>query len=376
MGKARFTTASLTVAMKNKFGDEYTFIGPYKGVHKPMPLKHNPCGSVYMATVSKLLDQGQNRCKVCKHIKDSNKFFNYVKDKTKGEYSFLEQYINMKTPILVRHNVCGHEYKISPNQFMIHENRCKICTAKRTGKANRMPMEKIATRVAKLHNGEYVFVKTYFANSVRMLCVTHKACGTTYTIRADSFFEGARCKKCIYARYSKQYTKTTKEYAQEITDTTEGEYSLVGEYKGINTKVTLRHNACGNIYLVFPYQFKRGKRCPDCSSMSYGEHYIEKILSKRHITFSKQVEFPDCKDNHPLSYDFMVNNFLIEYQGQQHYRPVKLFGGIKQFHIQQRHDNIKRKYAISHGYVLVEVPYTKSTVHDIESFLISKHVIA
>lgn len=376
MAQARFTTKSLTQEMKKRFGNEYEFLDPYKSLHTPMGLKHTPCGTIYLATVSKFLDFGCKRCKVCKHKEDSNRFFNYVKDNTNNEYTFLGPYVNIKTPIRVRHNVCGCEYNISPNQFMTHGSRCEKCSHKLTGEKNREPINKVKDRVNAIHNRGYTFVNTYFENGLRMLTVTHKECGTTYSTRADTFFRGSQCKKCLYKSISKKYTKTTKEYADEVTDVTDGEYSLIGEYVNTNTKVTLKHNLCGNIYQVFPYQFKRGKRCPDCSSMSYGEHYIEKILKKHKIKFSKQVEFKDCKDIHQLSYDFKVNNFLIEYQGQQHYHPVELFGGKKQFLVQQEHDTIKRKYAVENGYTLIEVPYTKSSIKDIESFLISKNVIA
>lgn len=91
--------------------------------------------------------------------------------------------------------------------------------------------------------------------------------------------------------------------------------------------------------------------------------------------FIQQVTFPDCSDISNLSYDFQVGNFLIEYQGQQHYHPVDLFGGKEQFSKQQKHDNIKRAYALSKGYSLIEIPYTVSSYEDIESFLISKKVI-
>ena len=52
----------------------------------------------------------------------------------------------------------------------------------------------------------------------------------------------------------------------------------------------------------------------------------------------------------PLSYDFLVykNNvplMFIECQGEQHYRPIKKFGGSEQLIIQKIHDKLKRNYA-------------------------------
>ena len=48
---------------------------------------------------------------------------------------------------------------------------------------------------------------------------------------------------------------------------------------------------------------------------------------------------------------------MIEYQGQQHYYPVNIYGGEEKFEIQQEHDRRKREYAKSNGYNLLEIPY-------------------
>ena len=51
---------------------------------------------------------------------------------------------------------------------------------------------------------------------------------------------------------------------------------------------------------------------------------------------------------------------LIEFQGIQHYQPVKRFGGVKKFELNQQRDQIKRLFAKSNGSNLIEIPYTMS----------------
>ena len=52
-----------------------------------------------------------------------------------------------------------------------------------------------------------------------------------------------------------------------------------------------------------------------------------------------------------------IYNLLIEAQGQQHENPIEIFGGEKQFKIQQEHDKRKREYAEKNGYKLLEIWY-------------------
>ena len=65
----------------------------------------------------------------------------------------------------------------------------------------------------------------------------------------------------------------------------------------------------------------------------------------------------------PLRFDFVVfdddNNidFIIEYQGKQHYEPSSKFGGKRGFYQQQYNDKKKKRYCILHNIPLVEIPY-------------------
>lgn len=62
-----------------------------------------------------------------------------------------------------------------------------------------------------------------------------------------------------------------------------------------------------------------------------------------------------------LSYDFLAckngKEWLIECQGEQHYRAVKWYGGDVVFAKQKEHDKRKREYAQQHGIPLIEVPF-------------------
>ena len=72
------------------------------------------------------------------------------------------------------------------------------------------------------------------------------------------------------------------------------------------------------------------------------------------MQFEQQYSFPDCRFINPLPFDFLIrigeNQFLIEFNGEQHYMPVK-FGGLADnnaddiFKVVKRRDLIKREYA-------------------------------
>jgi hypothetical protein len=60
-----------------------------------------------------------------------------------------------------------------------------------------------------------------------------------------------------------------------------------------------------------------------------------------------------------LRFDFFIptQNIAIEYQGKQHYEPIEIFGGEQAFKLQQKKDDIKRKYCSKSQINLLEIPY-------------------
>lgn len=108
------------------------------------------------------------------------------------------------------------------------------------------------------------------------------------------------------------------------------------------------------------------------SNGSLGERAIAAYLDKNKIKYKREYIFSDLKgDGACLRFDFMIsyNNkyILIEFQGEQHYKPIEFFGGEKQFRLQQRYDNYKRAYCRLHGYQLIEIPYID--IDKIENYL-------
>jgi hypothetical protein len=103
---------------------------------------------------------------------------------------------------------------------------------------------------------------------------------------------------------------------------------------------------------------------------SFGEVKIHEILEKSGLVFREEYIFPDLKspNGKPLRFDFAVFDddgkidFLIEYQGRQHYEPSSKFGGKRGFYQQQFNDNKKRRFCALHGFNLIEIPYTDETL--------------
>lgn len=90
------------------------------------------------------------------------------------------------------------------------------------------------------------------------------------------------------------------------------------------------------------------------------EKLISTILDKNHVNYKTEYSFSDCSYKRKLKFDFAIfqNNelkLLIEFNGEQHYKPVNFFNeNIKR-------NKIKKEYCYKHNIPLLEIPYTEVT---------------
>ena len=99
---------------------------------------------------------------------------------------------------------------------------------------------------------------------------------------------------------------------------------------------------------------------------SRGEILIEQILMDNNLNFEEEYSFPELRADNGrlLRFDFVVFDdddnidFIIEYQGRQHYEPVGAYGGKAGFYKQKHNDDKKRRFCALNHYNLIEIPYT------------------
>ena len=105
---------------------------------------------------------------------------------------------------------------------------------------------------------------------------------------------------------------------------------------------------------------------------SRGEIKICDILDQAGIAYQEEYSFPDLvsSSGRPLRFDFAVFDdngdldFLIEYQGIQHYEARSKFGGARGLYQQKYNDTQKRIYCQNHGIKLVAIPYWDENILD------------
>lgn len=113
-----------------------------------------------------------------------------------------------------------------------------------------------------------------------------------------------------------------------------------------------------------------------CIKHSKNEEIIANFLNQNNIDFLTQFSFCDLIGNdRKLFFDFKISNFLLEYQGEQHYHQVKQWGGEEGLKKRQLYDQKKRNYCQEHGITLYEIRYDEDVLIKLEEILKKEHLL-
>lgn len=132
---------------------------------------------------------------------------------------------------------------------------------------------------------------------------------------------------------------------------------------------------CGNKTIVRGSYIISG-HTQSCGCLkSKGEQKIIELLKKNNISFIKEKTFETCKypdTNYLARFDFYVNNeYIIEFDGQQHFNQTNGWNTENNFKKIQYHDKIKNQWCKDHHIPLIRIPYTKFDDLQIDDLLLS-----
>ncbi len=264
-----------------------------------------------------------------------------------------DKYVNNQTPMSYRCE-CGNESKIKLGHLM-DGHRCMKCSSSEKYTTEFMK-NFFSERGCVLLEDEYKSAWT----KMNYRC----SCGNESVTTFTTFKKSLCCPKCSYhkaaeeSRFSFEFVRKTFEDG--------GCVLLADEYN--NTKERLPYICeCGNESVIDFSNFRNGVRCRSCNQ-SHGERNIKNILNEIGFNFVPEVRFDECKNKRLLRFDFLVetnngNQFLVEFQGMQHYQPVRWSNSMtdeKMSHIHEctkNNDKIKANWAAKEKIPLLIIPY-------------------
>jgi len=220
--------------------------------------------------------------------------------------------------------------------------------------------EAFVKKARMVHGERYDYSSLFYNGSglkVDIICPQHGV----FSQVANSHLMGEGCPSCSGNKKS-----TTEEFKQKATIVHKGRYDYtLLEYINSRIKVKIICTEHGS-FLQSTGDHLNGVGCPRCC-YSHGELEIRSILQKNNLKFVEQYRIKACRNKKPLPFDFAIFEnenlkYLIEYDGIQHFVPVKWFGGLNGFNRIHNNDLIKTQYCIDNNIELIRIKYDEEDI--------------
>ena len=292
-----------------------------------------------------------------------SEYNNRISQKFSKEDLTCIEYKSIKLPVKIRCNKCNNVYFFKKGESPLKKEKqtmCKKCT---------LTPQKVKTKnkVEYWYNTQgkkdFILLEINGYDYVKLQC---RNCGE---IRERGFHDILRGRGC--SCLAKNTLISQEEFENEVRELFNGEYKVVGKYLGRHKKVLMKHS-CGFIWGTTPSNLLAGKGCPKCAKkVSKGESEIARLLKENGVEF--RTEEPITINGKNLWFDFYIPSLetYIEYNGIQHYKPVKFFGGEDQLRVQQYNDSLKRDFCEKEGKNLLVIRYDEDISLNVQRLLCS-----
>ena len=276
------------------------------------------------------------------------------------EYDYsLVDYKNNSTKVKI---ICKNHgiFEQKPNSHIDSKHGCPICRYIKSAKSNSDNIYSFIAKAKKIHGNKYDYSLVNYKSSqvkIKILCPKHGL----FKQRPQDHL---RYKPNCCAEELKSNNKINKHAEEFIAKAikvhkNKYDYSLVN-YKGSITKIKIICPMHGE-FKQRPSDHLREHGCPTCGKESSGEKEIRNFLIENNVNFISQKSFDGCIYKNKLRFDFYLIdcNLLIEFDGAQHFKPIKEWGGIKEFERTKIKDKIKNDYCVLNNKILFRIKYTE-----------------
>lgn len=287
-------------------------------------------------------------------------FVKEIEELHPNEYEVLSKFCGMLNKVKIRHKICNHVWDVRARNILYVIKSCPYCKHSKIADSCRLRIDDIRIFIEK---EGYLLLSNEYQNAKTKLTLQCPI-GHEFTMNYNNFHSGQRCPTCAIIRNTEKQRLSVEDIENQITERGFKLISWEEEYKNTQSKFTLECSN-GHVTTKSVSSFLQGCDCPKCNKISKGEETILNFLEQNNIPYEYQFEIEDCKNKRALPFDFAIFNndntlrLLIEYDGEQHFKPIERFGGVEKFNKNKINDKIKDDYCKNNNINLIRIPYTK-----------------
>lgn len=344
--------------IKQKFKEKWPFIellSEYTGANDKMVFHCTKCGHTWSTTARSVLGS-KCGCPKCKKLEKYNEAAKQSFLTRMSEKYELVEWVNY-ADVTVKCKDCGNIRHTTADNIL--RFGCKPCSMKPYQDAQRKTKEQFIEEARAKHGDKYDYSKVQYVNINTKVCIICPEHGEVW-MKPSKHLKGQNCPKCM-GMYKQ------KEDFLEMAEQRYGHSFIYDKVNFINmsTPVTITCPIHGDFQVTPTNHINSGCACHQCTESS-GEKAVNSILTELDIPFTRELTIINPYSEHNFRVDFYIqyneNNYIIEYNGIQHYRSVNLWGGDLAFKMRQERDAFLEKYCQENNIKLLVIKYDNKDI--------------
>jgi len=278
----------------------------------------------------------------------------------------LDQYYSSEEKSHFKCLICNCDWKANARGVINGKNGCPECGKKKARETIKyhISTDDFRNKVKKIF-GDKISIIGEYSDVFSKIEVKCNICGYNWHTKAINIIRKHGCPKCGHIEKGKKHIKKHVVFLSQINIIYGDKLSILDEYTDSRNRIKVRCNKCDYIWQpVSRRLLQRG--CPKCN-FSKGELLISNILKELNLNFKEQYIFEGLKteNNGTPIFDFVIFDYyndikyIIEYDGEQHFKAVRRWGGIERLNKQKEIDEFKNNYCRDNNMKMIRIPYTE-----------------
>ncbi|PEE42850.1 hypothetical protein [Bacillus pseudomycoides] len=197
----KLTKNEVNQIIQNLSDNQYKLTGSYINNKRRLEILHIKCGNISLISLQNFRKGVRcHNCETKKRIlnRDTDGLKDEIYNKTNGNYELVGEYIDLVTPVSIKHVSCGCIYEAKPNSFLQGSSRCPECN-----KFKRRTTSEFKNYVYENDSDEYSVLSDYQSAKVKITMI-HNLCKTIYKVTPHNYMKGHRCPKCSSSKGEKK----------------------------------------------------------------------------------------------------------------------------------------------------------------------------
>jgi len=289
------------------FGNRYTILGNYINSKTKILVRCNICHYEWEIIPYSLYKGPCPNCNKINRKKSKDDFLKELQNTHGKKYSLVGKYKAYSKKVLMECNTCGNKWEVLPGNLIGKKSGCPECSKKMVAESTRLTHKEFLEKLNKVQPNRYTLLTKYKNAKTKVLVKCNKDEYEWETLPGN-LYKGI-CPEC-----GNKAKRTNEIFINEVKDKYGDEYTPLSKFITARKKVKMKHSVCGHVWEITPDKFlMQDRKCPMCygNNLKTQAQFINEVNDKHGDMYEILGEYINSKTHVLVRCNTCANEWLV-----------------------------------------------------------------